>query len=490
VAGRQLLLPQGLYAEIPAVVDARALVRGELKISADARIVLGLGYGDLRKGLDLFLETARAAAISDPNLVFVWVGAAERAVSIWILNRETSALPDNFRHASYTNDVSRYLHAADAFYLSSREDPFPSTVLEAMACGLPVVGFAGCSGTQDLIDRLGELVPPYDTKQAVRALVAQIEAQTPAKIASRQATVRREFNWHDYAFRLLQELNPAWQRISVVVPNYNYADYLEERLCSIFRQTTPVYEVIVLDDCSTDGSQQIVERIAKEQARDIRMVRNDLNSGSVMKQWLRGAAEAAGELIWIAEADDSATPYLLDGLATAMGPQTLMAFCDSVQIDGEGNRIGDSYGFYYKIFHGSRFESNFTCSADVFATKFLATSNIVLNVSSVLFRREVLLNVLTEKVGELASYRFAGDWLVYLSICRQRGEVTFCARPLNVHRRHGESATHRTASAAHLAEIARVHEAFSRLFSATPETCAAQRAYRNEVSEQFGLQPA
>src|SRR5205823_12230327 len=72
VAGRQLLLPQGLYAEIRTTADGRARVRAALEISAEARIVLGLGYGDLRKGLDLFLETARMAT-SDPTLVFLWV---------------------------------------------------------------------------------------------------------------------------------------------------------------------------------------------------------------------------------------------------------------------------------------------------------------------------------------------------------------------------------------------------------------------------------
>ena len=490
VAGRQLLLPQGLYVEMPPVAEARARVRGELKITPTARIVLGIGYGDLRKGLDLFLDTARAAAASDPSLVFVWVGAVEQAVGVWILNPETAPLPDNFRHVPYTTEINKYLHAADAFYLASREDPFPTTVLEALACGLPVVGFARCSGTQDLIQRFGELVPAHDTRKAAHALAAQIEQLTPTKVAARKAVVARDFDWNDYAFRLLQELNPAWRRISVVVPNYNYGVYLEERLSSIFRQTVPIYEVLVLDDASTDESVRIAERIANEQARNVRIIANDKNSGSVIKQWLRGVQEASGELVWIAEADDSATPHLLASLAAAMGPQTLMTLCDSAQIDADGTLLGDSYGFYYRIFHGSKFDSDFTCAGNIFATNFLATSNIILNVSSVLFRRQALLQALTENLDELASYRFAGDWLTYLSICRQPGEVAFCGRPLNIHRRHGNSATHRTASAAHIAEIARVHEAFVRIFGTTPEIDAAQRAYRKEVSEQFGLEPA
>jgi glycosyltransferase involved in cell wall biosynthesis len=488
VSGRQLLLPQGLYAEIKPAPEARPQIRAELQVPVETRIVLGLGYGDLRKGFDLFVETARLAASSDPNLVFLWVGATERTVDAWILNNDTSPLPRSFRHVPFTQDVSRYLHAADAFYLTSREDPFPSTVLEALACGLPVVGFAGCSGTQDLIERFGELVPASDTSKALNALVVQIASQTAAQAIAREQVIAAEFNWKDYAFSLLEELNPNWRRISVVVPNYNYCGYLEERLLSIFRQTVPVYEIIVLDDCSTDNSLDVAERVAREQARDIRVIANLENSGSVMKQWLRGAEEASGELIWMAEADDTATPLLLEKLAARMRPQSLMAFCDSAQIDHLGARIGESYRFYYSIFHGNKFDTDFRCEAKVFASNFLVVSNIILNVSSVLFRRQVLYEVLRSEVQELASYRFAGDWLVYLSLCQRSGEVTFCAEPLNVHRRHGGSATHRTANAAHVNEIARIHETFGKLFDITPQIKAAQRAYRDEVTEQFGTQ--
>jgi hypothetical protein len=484
-------MPQGLYAAIAPVPEARAGVRAELDLPAAARIVLGLGYADLRKGADLFFETARAAAAADQGLVFVWVGRLEATVATWIVERDAGGVPPaNVRLVPFVQDVGRYLQAADAFYLTSREDPFPSTVLEALSCGLPVVGFAGRSGTEALIRRFGTLVPAYDTAAAVQALVGAIAAQTEARCAGRKAAIAQEHRFEDYAFRLLQALNPAWRRISAVVPNYNYGRYLEERLDSIFRQSVPVYEVIVLDDASADDSLAVVERIARERGRTVRIIANASNSGAIMRQWRRGAQEASGELVWIAEADDLAEPTFLERMSAELGPRTLMAFSDSRQIDTDGQLLAPSYDYYFHRFHGPAFAASFSADGTAFATRFLSVSNIILNVSSVLFRRAALLDALDAALGELETYRFAGDWLTYLTLCRRPGEIAYCAEPLNLHRRHGGSATHATALDAHLAEVARVHAAFAALFGSTAPLAARQEAYRAELSEQFGLDAA
>ena len=49
------------------------------------------------------------------------------------------------------------------------------------------------------------------------------------------------------------------KKVSVIVPNYNYAKYIGKRIDSIVRQTCPVYELIVLDDCSTDNSVEMIK---------------------------------------------------------------------------------------------------------------------------------------------------------------------------------------------------------------------------------------
>lgn len=94
-------------------------------------------------------------------------------------------------------------------------------------------------------------------------------------------------------------------KISIIVPNYNHASFLPERLNSIFNQTFQDFEVILLDDASTDESLEILqEYAAKFKDKVTHLIINEVNSGSPFKQWKKGIALASGEYIWIAESDD------------------------------------------------------------------------------------------------------------------------------------------------------------------------------------------
>ena len=48
------------------------------------------------------------------------------------------------------------------------------------------------------------------------------------------------------------------KKVSVIIPNYNYANYIIERIDSILMQTYPIYELIILDDCSPDNSVEVI----------------------------------------------------------------------------------------------------------------------------------------------------------------------------------------------------------------------------------------
>ena len=107
---------------------------------------------------------------------------------------------------------------------------------------------------------------------------------------------------------LLRLVLPGLQKVSVAVPNYNYARFMADRLGSVFRQSYPVHEVIVLDDCSTDDSLPVIRQVAGEWRRYIQLVPNEENSGSVFAQWRKAAELATGDYLWIAEADDLSEP--------------------------------------------------------------------------------------------------------------------------------------------------------------------------------------
>ena len=93
--------------------------------------------------------------------------------------------------------------------------------------------------------------------------------------------------------------------VSVIIPNYNHARYLRERIDSVLNQRFQDYEIILLDDNSTDESPTIIQSYAS--APHVTHIEiNEQNSGSPFAQWDKGISLAAGEFIWIAESDDVA----------------------------------------------------------------------------------------------------------------------------------------------------------------------------------------
>ncbi|HSM01043.1 MAG TPA: glycoside hydrolase family 99-like domain-containing protein [Acidimicrobiia bacterium] len=457
---RVLVLPQGLYQPIAGAADdhgARTAVRAELGIDHDTPIVLGVGSAELHKGFDLFVESAGKA----PDLAFVWLGHVDTKLHHWMVD-EAPRRANNLFVLDFSPEVSRYYAAADVFYLPSREDSFPSTVLEALAAGLPVVAFSGSTGSADLIARTGRLVEPFDLEAAIEALRDSARlgpAVDKAAADQRREIVEREFRLDDYAFALLRHLFPEVQAVSVVVPTYNYGRYLDQRLRSIFDQTHPVFEVIVLDDASTDDTAAVLDRVIAETGRDIRIVTSGTNSGSVMHQWRKGAEMARADLVWIAEADDASRPAYLERLTAEFATEDppVFAYSDSAQIDEEGEHLADSYRYYLDEGTDGRFRTDFRMDGREFLETLLSVRNVVLNASSVTFRRDPLLKVLSELSDELESYRFAGDWRAYAALC-ELGDVAFVATPLNINRRHTTSTSLGTSVDDHVAEIMRVHE--------------------------------
>lgn len=92
--------------------------------------------------------------------------------------------------------------------------------------------------------------------------------------------------------------------VSIILPNYNHSKFLQERLHSIFNQTYADFEVIILDDCSTDDSVSILKEYEVHPKLSYFII-NEKNTGSPFLQWKKGIDLAIGKYIWIAESDDS-----------------------------------------------------------------------------------------------------------------------------------------------------------------------------------------
>ena len=131
---------------------------------------------------------------------------------------------------------------------------------------------------------------------------------------------------------------PAGPTLSVVLPNYNHARYLPRALDALLSQELPADEIIVVDDCSTDASQEIVSRY-ETRYPSIRLVANEKNAG-VIPTLSRGLSEARGVYIYFGAADDFVMPGFF---ATAVKmlqafPQAGLFCGDAVLVDGNSGR--------------------------------------------------------------------------------------------------------------------------------------------------------
>jgi glycosyltransferase involved in cell wall biosynthesis len=248
--------------------------------------------------------------------------------------------------------------------------------------------------------------------------------------------------------------------VSVVVPNYNHAKFLRQRIESILVQTYPDFEVILLDDASTDGSKEILHEYASHPKA--RLEFNEVNSGSPFKQWNKGVRMAQGKYVWMAESDDYADARFLERVVAALdgNPEAAFAYCRSYRvvagtiIAGQENirrwkkgelfegtiAEGSVRGFAdYNLPDPQRWTADFCVGGRELCAKYFALITPVPNASSVVFRKDVY-----ERVGGAdESLRLCGDWKLWAAMALE-GKVAYVSEPLNYFRYHSNTARGRT----------------------------------------------
>ena len=225
--------------------------------------------------------------------------------------------------------------------------------------------------------------------------------------------------------------------ISVIVPNYNHAPYLELRLESIFSQTYENFEVILLDDASTDDSARVLRRFHQRYPHKSTLVINEENSGGVFHQWERGLNLAQGDIVWIAESDDWCTENFLETLVPYFENEAIMlAYARTVFMDGEGEQQIWSINEYLHDIDPQRWNHPIVETGPAIVREAFAVKNIVPNVSSALFRTPRDLEILADP--EWRQMKTCGDWVLYLHLLRG-GMLAYSPQACNYYRIHGKN---------------------------------------------------
>ncbi|CAM2918877.1 glycosyltransferase family A protein [Flavobacterium frigoris] len=224
--------------------------------------------------------------------------------------------------------------------------------------------------------------------------------------------------------------------VSIIIPNYNHENYLKHRLESVFNQSYTNFEIILLDDCSTDNSRAILLEYAQN-PKVSHCVFNQINSGNTFVQWNKGISLAKGKYIWIAESDDFAVNTFLEDLLNVfyLNDELVLVYSQSNKVDENSSKTGSWIDFTSE-FGKDFFLSNFVVDGNYFIERFLIYKNIIPNASGVLFLRDRAI-----QLGDLDTdkeMRYCGDWLFYIKLITNHS-LGFVAEPLNNFRYHSNS---------------------------------------------------
>jgi glycosyltransferase involved in cell wall biosynthesis len=224
--------------------------------------------------------------------------------------------------------------------------------------------------------------------------------------------------------------------VSVIIPNYNHGEFLVKRIESVLSQSFRDFEVIILDDCSSDHSRTIIDRYRND-PKVSSVIYNELNSGSPFQQWKKGIGLAKGQWICIAESDDFCAPTFLSELVECarLHPASEVFYCQSFDVDEAGQIIGDRINETKKL-DPNRWENSWEMVGSEFLKKYMLNQNVIPNASAAIFRnRPDWKDIFTQDLLEM---RMCGDWYFWVKLLKG-SRIYFLNKHLNFFRTHGSN---------------------------------------------------
>ena len=213
--------------------------------------------------------------------------------------------------------------------------------------------------------------------------------------------------------------------ISIIIPNYNHASFLRERIESVLSQTFDYFELIILDDASTDNSGEIIEQY-RQHPKLAHIVYNEKNSGSPFSQWKKGVELAKGNWIWIAESDDTANTEFLNIVWKLVleNPKASIIYTDANIVDPNGKYLTAKKFSQLKNrdFNSDKWSNNYVSNGLGELKDNLGFICTINNASSALMKK----NLLTGYIDEVAGFLYHGDWYCYITLAIH-GTVVYSA---------------------------------------------------------------
>lgn len=246
-------------------------------------------------------------------------------------------------------------------------------------------------------------------------------------------------------------------KISVVVPNYNYSNYLYQRVYSILNQNYKIHELIILDDASKDNSLFYIKQIEQKISEfvNVKVVVNDINSGNAFNQWQKGINLATGDYVWVAEADDYAKKNFLNEVVSPLKKNNniVISYADTGFIDSNGYITKNSLVDQIDILKTNHWNASYVNKGISEINCYSYLNCTIPNVSGTIIKKGNY-----DEIFESAKkFHQSGDWFTYLNILNL-GDISFINKTLNYYRVHGNNISQTFDKKAHILEIQRIYK--------------------------------
>ena len=242
-------------------------------------------------------------------------------------------------------------------------------------------------------------------------------------------------------------------KISIIFTSYNHKEFLAQALDSLLDQTFKDFELIIVDDCSTDGSQNLIKSYATDSR--VKLFLLDKNTGSYVHSSNFGASKASSEYIIFAQCDDFAESTQLEKLYNEMqsNPKVGVVYSSSRMIDINGNYLGSDFEY-----RGNKFRTQ--CALNAYINNldmrdYLLDSCVIPNLSAALIKRSLF-----EKIGGLSSkYLVLADWDFWLKMSIEC-DFYYIRESLNNFRQHNSTIRNSVKLNLQIAEVFEMYYSF------------------------------
>ncbi|MGJ8693616.1 MAG: glycosyltransferase family 2 protein [Thalassotalea sp.] len=211
--------------------------------------------------------------------------------------------------------------------------------------------------------------------------------------------------------------------VSIIIPTYNGGEFIEETINSVVKQDYPNVELIVIDDCSTDITVEVVRNLQSKFC--FRFMCNEVNQG-LMKTNNIAAKESLGDYLIFLGHDDLLAENHISKLLKGYRENDVMLWCNSYVIDINGKITGTSLNNYIQLIKNQ------------FSRPLLMVANYISSTGAIINR------VSFDHVGGFSEqYRHFGEWTLWIKLATI-GKVRFSTQSKTYYRRHSENMTSET----------------------------------------------